>query len=236
MAPTYTFSSADSDPSSGAMPSSLGPSGEHRRVAVFVPTLAFGGVERVMAPRHGRVRGMGSIVRAELERRRLGIQCSVLVEVLRMVQVNAAQHDRAILHADGKRDEAAQSRRLFKHSPDAVRRIEQARRPEIIQSVRELSFGAGGDGKAAECVPRSGEFCRSRKAAAGIGVAEFGDDLDDRSVVLSALARDAAEGVADWQRAIDETYRVLKPGGLFFTSSFMTNTWGCNPGIFSGHS
>jgi ubiquinone/menaquinone biosynthesis C-methylase UbiE len=36
--------------------------------------------------------------------------------------------------------------------------------------------------------------------------------------------------VADWQRAVDETYRVLKPGGLFFTSSFTTNTWGCNTG------
>ncbi len=37
--------------------------------------------------------------------------------------------------------------------------------------------------------------------------------------------------VADWQRAIDETYRVLKPGGLFFTSSFTTNTWGSNTGM-----
>ena len=35
---------------------------------------------------------------------------------------------------------------------------------------------------------------------------------------------------ADWQRAVDETYRVLKPGGLFFTSSFTTNTWGRNTG------
>ena len=36
--------------------------------------------------------------------------------------------------------------------------------------------------------------------------------------------------VAIWQRAVDETYRVLKPRGLFFTSSFTTNTWGCNTG------
>lgn len=36
--------------------------------------------------------------------------------------------------------------------------------------------------------------------------------------------------VADWQRAVNEIYRVLKPGGLFFTSSFTMNTWGCNLG------
>lgn len=36
--------------------------------------------------------------------------------------------------------------------------------------------------------------------------------------------------VADWQRAVDETYRVLKPGGLFFTSSFTKNTWGFDTG------
>lgn len=36
--------------------------------------------------------------------------------------------------------------------------------------------------------------------------------------------------VADWQRAVDEIHRVLKPGGLFFTRSFTTNTWGYNTG------
>jgi len=36
--------------------------------------------------------------------------------------------------------------------------------------------------------------------------------------------------VADWQRATDEVYRVLKPGGSFFTSCFTTNTWGYGMG------
>lgn len=39
-----------------------------------------------------------------------------------------------------------------------------------------------------------------------------------------------ANYLADWQRAVDETHRVLKPGGLFFTSSFTTNTWGYGTG------
>lgn len=37
--------------------------------------------------------------------------------------------------------------------------------------------------------------------------------------------------LADWQRAVDEVYRVLKPGGLFFSSSFTTKTWGFNTGL-----
>lgn len=37
--------------------------------------------------------------------------------------------------------------------------------------------------------------------------------------------------LADWQRAVDEVYRVLKPGGLFFTTSFTTNMWGFNTGL-----
>jgi len=37
--------------------------------------------------------------------------------------------------------------------------------------------------------------------------------------------------LSDWQRAVDEVYRVLKPGGLFFTSSFTTMTWGFNTGV-----
>jgi ubiquinone/menaquinone biosynthesis C-methylase UbiE len=36
--------------------------------------------------------------------------------------------------------------------------------------------------------------------------------------------------LADWQRAVDEVYRVIKPGGVFFTSSFSNNTWGCGIG------
>ena len=36
--------------------------------------------------------------------------------------------------------------------------------------------------------------------------------------------------MADWQRAVDEIHRVLKPGGMFFTSSFTMNTWGFKTG------
>lgn len=35
----------------------------------------------------------------------------------------------------------------------------------------------------------------------------------------------------DWQRAVDEVCRVLKPEGLFFTTSFTEKTWGFGTGV-----
>src|ERR1700719_1939717 len=35
---------------------------------------------------------------------------------------------------------------------------------------------------------------------------------------------------ADWQRAVDEVYRVLKPGGLFMSASFTSSCWGYGTG------
>lgn len=36
--------------------------------------------------------------------------------------------------------------------------------------------------------------------------------------------------VADWHQAVNEVCRVLKPGGLFFTTSFTEKTWGFRTG------
>jgi SAM-dependent methyltransferase len=35
---------------------------------------------------------------------------------------------------------------------------------------------------------------------------------------------------ADWQKAVDEVYRVLKPGGRFMSASFTWNCWGSGTG------
>lgn len=37
--------------------------------------------------------------------------------------------------------------------------------------------------------------------------------------------------IADWKRAVDEVYRVLRPEGLFFTTSFTDKTWGFKTGV-----
>ena len=69
---------------------------------------------------------MGSVSGAELERGCLWIEGRVLVEVFGVIQVDPAQYDRLVLHADRERDQRTQGGSLLENQIDAVRWIKQS--------------------------------------------------------------------------------------------------------------
>jgi len=93
-------------------------------------------------------------------------------------------------------------------------------------------FRVSGIDGSATAIKYAGERLETEALSADLQVGDYtslpwADEFFDGAVDNVSFY---ANLMADWQRAVDEIYRVLRPGGLFFTSSFTTNTWGCNTG------
>src|SRR5579862_4016282 len=136
---------------------------------------------------------MGSISWAEFQRRGFRVESRILIKIFRVIQIDSAQYDGSVLHADRQRDQRTQRGCLLENQIETIGGIKQSFRPKITQPVGKLSLSASGHWKGMQRVPRSRQLLRSREALGRKCATEFRHNLHDVVVILCPLLRDSTK-------------------------------------------